>query len=316
MSESHEYPLVTFALFAYNQERYIREAVEAALAQDYPNLEIIISDDCSTDGTYEIMSEVIGNYSGSHVVKLLRNKENFGISRHFNSVMRNAAGEIIAVAAGDDISMPDRVSNAVRVLVRDHELMFVSFVDRVIGDYGDVIHEPKNYGWTAKVVTLHDFFRGGVPLSGASRVFRRDAYDYFGLINDDCPTEDRVMLLRSLLLGNGVVLGRPGISYRRHENNLSGPRRIHKMNLLGIRNQHLDDLRKAVERKPNLDPAIVSLVWRWTERDFNRRRLAAEIYSEGPKLFLAILSLLFSSNYSLREKFSLLIRRALLGVVL
>ena len=43
MSDLPEYPLVTFALFAYNHEQYIREAVEGALAQDYPNLEIIIS---------------------------------------------------------------------------------------------------------------------------------------------------------------------------------------------------------------------------------------------------------------------------------
>ena len=42
-------PLVTFALFAYNQEKYIREAVEGAFAQTYAPLEIILSDDCSTD---------------------------------------------------------------------------------------------------------------------------------------------------------------------------------------------------------------------------------------------------------------------------
>ena len=46
-----ELPLLTFALFSYNQENYIRQAVEGALAQDYPRLEIIISDDCSQDET-------------------------------------------------------------------------------------------------------------------------------------------------------------------------------------------------------------------------------------------------------------------------
>jgi glycosyltransferase involved in cell wall biosynthesis len=50
---STQYPLVSLCIFTYNQEKYIREAVEGALSQDYPNLEIIISDDNSTDSTYD-----------------------------------------------------------------------------------------------------------------------------------------------------------------------------------------------------------------------------------------------------------------------
>ena len=62
-----ERPLVTFALFAYNQERYIREAVEGAFAQTYEPLEIILSDDCSTDRTFEIMQEMVANYRSGQV---------------------------------------------------------------------------------------------------------------------------------------------------------------------------------------------------------------------------------------------------------
>ena len=51
-------PLVTFALFAYNQEAFIREAVASALSQTYEPLEIILSDDCSTDRTFAIMQEL------------------------------------------------------------------------------------------------------------------------------------------------------------------------------------------------------------------------------------------------------------------
>jgi glycosyltransferase involved in cell wall biosynthesis len=61
--------LVTFALFAYNQEKYIREAVEGALAQTYEPLEIILSDDCSSDRTFETMREMAATYDGPHQVK-------------------------------------------------------------------------------------------------------------------------------------------------------------------------------------------------------------------------------------------------------
>ena len=69
MSENipDERPLVTFALFAYNQEQFIREAVEGAFAQTYEPLEIILSDDCSTDRTFEIMQEMASACEGCRV---------------------------------------------------------------------------------------------------------------------------------------------------------------------------------------------------------------------------------------------------------
>ena len=55
-------PLLTFALAALNQERFIREAVEAAFAQTYSPLEIILSDDCSDDRTFDIIREMAAAY--------------------------------------------------------------------------------------------------------------------------------------------------------------------------------------------------------------------------------------------------------------
>ena len=56
MSETNDKkPLVTVALFAYNSEELVGDAVESLLAQTYSPLEIILSDDCSTDGTFEVM---------------------------------------------------------------------------------------------------------------------------------------------------------------------------------------------------------------------------------------------------------------------
>jgi glycosyltransferase involved in cell wall biosynthesis len=61
---ANDRPLVTFALFTYNRERYIREAVEGAFSQTYSPLEIILSDDCSSDSTFEIIREMAGAYVG------------------------------------------------------------------------------------------------------------------------------------------------------------------------------------------------------------------------------------------------------------
>ena len=71
MSQSRR-PLITFALMAYNQEQLIEEAVAGALAQTYSPLEIILSDDCSTDRTFEIMEEMADEYKGPHSVSIRR----------------------------------------------------------------------------------------------------------------------------------------------------------------------------------------------------------------------------------------------------
>lgn len=113
MSGNLKRPLVTFALFAYNQEKFIHDAIEAALGQDYSPLEIIISDDRSDDSTYEQMSKSIAGYQGTHSITLRRSDENRGVFAHVLDVVRIAKGELIVFAAGDDISAPERV----RILV-------------------------------------------------------------------------------------------------------------------------------------------------------------------------------------------------------
>ena len=75
-------PLVTFAIFSHNQETYIREAVEGAFAQIYEPLEIILSDDCSTDRTFEIMKELASAYHGKHQVVLNKTADNLGTIDH------------------------------------------------------------------------------------------------------------------------------------------------------------------------------------------------------------------------------------------
>ena len=57
-----EKPLVSYVLTTYNIESFIEESVKCAFEQDYENLEIILSDDCSSDHTFDIMKKMGGNY--------------------------------------------------------------------------------------------------------------------------------------------------------------------------------------------------------------------------------------------------------------
>lgn len=113
MVHESDYPLVTFALFAFNQEAYIRGAVASALAQEYPNLQVILSDDCSTDGTWAALSEMAAAYDGPHEVCLNRNSANVGsggLGAHVNRLVELSRGDLLVFAGGDDISHPDRTA--------------------------------------------------------------------------------------------------------------------------------------------------------------------------------------------------------------
>lgn len=106
-------PLVSFALLSYKQESFIRKAIEGVFSQTYSPLEIIISDDASPDGTFEIIQEMAAAYRGPHKLILNRNEQNLGIGPHVKKVFGMASGEWLVGAAGDDISLPHRACHLV-----------------------------------------------------------------------------------------------------------------------------------------------------------------------------------------------------------
>ena len=99
---------VTFFLLAYNQEEYIEAACRAALAQTYSPLEIIFSDDYSTDKTFEVIQKIVNDYQGPHKLKTIRNPTNMGLIAHINKAFETASGQLLVIAAGDDITLPHR----------------------------------------------------------------------------------------------------------------------------------------------------------------------------------------------------------------
>ncbi len=114
LPNSKSRPLVSLILLGFNSERFIRAAIEGALSQTYQPLEIILSDDCSADGTFKIMKDMAATYHGPHAVRLNRCEENLGTFRHFLSAFKQCQGELIVQADGDDVSLPHRVEMAVK----------------------------------------------------------------------------------------------------------------------------------------------------------------------------------------------------------
>lgn len=213
-------PLITFVLFGYNQEGFIREALDGAFSQTYSPLEIILSDDCSSDRTFEIMTETAKNYTGPHKVVLNRNSSNFGIGAHINRVMELANGELIVVAAGDDISVPERVEYIYKVYEssnRKAKSIFSKFI--AIDQEGnnlnyqqDRMYQYANYGIENLVMQDH-------ILSGCSHAWDRELFDIYGPLIIPLTCEDMVIPIRSSLLGEIRYIEEALVRYRVHDKN-------------------------------------------------------------------------------------------------
>lgn len=105
--------LASIGIPVYQGEDFLSETLDSVLAQDYENLEIVISDNASTDATVAIVE---AKCRGLSKVRLIRQTANVGAAENYNVVFREALGEYFAWNAHDDISSPDFVSSAVAAL--------------------------------------------------------------------------------------------------------------------------------------------------------------------------------------------------------
>lgn len=91
---------LSICCITYNHEKYITEALDGFLMQDFDDYEIVVSDDCSTDNTRLILKGYEANYPGK--VRLLLNEQNIGIMPNFIQALKGCRGEYIALCEGDD----------------------------------------------------------------------------------------------------------------------------------------------------------------------------------------------------------------------
>lgn len=208
-------PKVTFCLLCYNQERLVARAAGSALAQDYPNLEIILSDDCSTDDSFDVLTAA-QNYQGPHTLKINRNSENLGLIGHVNRVFELASGDLIVLAAGDDYSLPERVSTLVKryLAEKPHPLLIHSSARK--------IQDGKpGATWVPPVVKrrmrLMDMASAESLYIGATACVSRELHEIFGPIKQEGTFEDLVMGFRAALLGRMSYIDEPLVDYTVNE---------------------------------------------------------------------------------------------------
>lgn len=174
-----EKPLVSVIIPSYNHAQYIKTAIESVLAQTYPNIELIIVDDGSTDDSHD----VIRQYENNPRVSVILNSENRGQSAVFNQALELARGEFVSLLPSDDWYLPEKTERQVaKFLESDPEVGVVYcrgqrfFEDT--NEYRDV-NLPAFTGWVAD-----KFISWGAFVYPVTPLFRRSVFK-------DSPMDER-----------------------------------------------------------------------------------------------------------------------------
>ncbi len=141
----YDVPLVSVCVITYNSSIFILETLESIKEQTYKNIELVISDDCSTDNTVDICRKWVQKYRMHFAnVIIVTSDYNTGISANCNRCYKAANAEWIKGIAGDDLLVPNCIEDFVRFVETNRDIKIVSSMIDVFGD------DIRNYDWYNK----------------------------------------------------------------------------------------------------------------------------------------------------------------------
>ncbi|MFJ1268450.1 glycosyltransferase [Legionella lytica] len=161
-------PLVSIVIPAYNSMPYLQEAIESVLAQDYPNIELIVLDDGSTDNTLEFLQRYKGKfYYDSH--------PNMGQAETLNKGWGMSRGKIIGYLSADDVLTKDAVSTSVKVFQENSDVILTYPDNFFINSKSEFIRKH-----TAPQYEYYDFVMHAKCRIGVGSFFLKTAFDQIG----------------------------------------------------------------------------------------------------------------------------------------
>lgn len=218
---SSDLPKVSVFMPVYNHAHFLRDSIESVLTQDYPNFELMLGDDASTDASPELVKD----YAAKHPDKILYyiNDKNLGITRNCNKLMEMCDGKYIAFTASDDIFLPGKLSRQV-AFMESHPECVVSYTNAEI--FGEGMRPADYYGVFPKRRTyqLHGgditpFIKHRNFLAGCTIMARRDALPD-GYYNPEIPVmSDWLFFAETAQKGDVLYIDEVLSRYRRHIRN-------------------------------------------------------------------------------------------------
>lgn len=186
-------PLVTVIVICYNHAQFVIEALESVEAQVYPNLHLVVLDDCSTDNSVDVIRHWLSQHYPHSV--FVAHKTNMGLCRTANESLAYAKGKYIRFLAADDRWVPNTLTRQIEVMEAASEDVGVLYSDALLMDaHGELL--PKRFiefhrqfaqmpeGWIFGTLLQGNF----IPAMTA--VVRLRCVEFVGGIDESLTTED------------------------------------------------------------------------------------------------------------------------------
>lgn len=190
-------PRVTVICLCYNQERFVKESIRSVLNQTYPDIELIIVDDASTDNSVEVIKESVAEHPQ---IQFLPLPENSGNCKAFNHALSVAKGEYIIDLAADDVLLPDRVEKGVMALTEAGDSFGINFTDADwIAEDGSHLyrHSDRFPHDTIPEGNIYKDLIGRFFICSSTMMFKRKVIDSLGGYDEDLAYEDFDFWIRS-----------------------------------------------------------------------------------------------------------------------
>ena len=250
-------PLVSVFMPAYNQEDYIGEAIESVLGQTYENLQLVIGDDSSTDGTWEI----IESYRRLHPTRIeaFRNTANLGITGNCNAVLARCRGDYVVFTAGDDLYTPDKISAQLSLMEADPQMVlcyhdievFDSESNRTLRHWNSGPRSKRPLTGTASFIARRLVERGTSFMAALSVMVRSSALPNTGY-------DSRIPVASEWLMWIEVLAAAPDGATVGFVERVMARYRMHSSNITSNPLRYADDLLVTLAIVENRYPALAS----------------------------------------------------------
>ena len=232
----------------------------SAIDQDYGNLEIVVIDDGSTDGTAAVIEDVLARPSQRREVTFIR-QPNQGLSRTLNKGLEMARGEFVQVLASDDAFLPDKTKACVERLSALPESVGAIYCDGYVvdDDNNTLMKFSENFPRPFSSNTQKELLVGNwIPAMGL--FYRKDAVLAAGRFDESIEVEDYDLLLRLTRLFRVSSIPDLLFLYRAHASNYSNDRARMLSQQAAIAKKH-DELRRFMEfREALMAPSIAGVL--------------------------------------------------------
>ncbi|MFV0563955.1 glycosyltransferase [Malaciobacter mytili] len=211
--------LVSIFVPVYNAEKFIKECILSIINQNYQNIEIVISDDASTDNTPIILKELEKKFSNK--IKLFLQENNIGITNNFNFILSKCTGKYILFTAGDDMLKSNCISDTLDIFENNNDISIVFHNSIRTNENGEILKKEKEKQYKIFKGNIRTIIKDNFIIKTNGMMILKEKIPFDGYNNNFRYASDFDFILRVLKDSNFIYINKQLSYYRKNNNSIT-----------------------------------------------------------------------------------------------